>query len=305
MTAVTRVRLRTGRAYHRFRASHHPVTQLRWLRDWVVLFVFVAAGMYLGVALTARQDIAAVNRTDQAIQTVASASADSSAAQMALVYALGHGGAAPSPGDGANASDTSSYTARILDASENIARTAQDVLGPRATADSQPISEDLTVYLELSDTAVADYDISPRTGRLPAAIAAEQERNVQSALNRLLSDERETLRAQRAAWPLDPATFWWALLGPVIVIALLVEATGCVLAGHFRCRPSRWLWVALTATAATTVTTGLFAMSDEQSLSADPWAGHPATVSVALLVYAAAAAAAYWAYRPRLAEYRF
>jgi hypothetical protein len=295
---------RTERAYRGIRDAH-PVTVLRWLRNGVFLGVAAATLTYLWVALAARQDIATVSRTGQVVQSIATASADAGSAQAALVYALDHGGAAPPATGSADATDGSSYTARILDASGDIALTAQGSFGPKETADFQPLSEDLAVYLELSDTAVTDYDSSSASGRLPAAIAAEQETYVQSALASLQTDERETLRVQRDAWPLDPAVFWWVLLAPVIAIVLLVAATVRVLASHFRRRASRWLWVALTTTAATTVTMGLFATSDEQSLSANPWAGHPATITVALLLYAAAAAATYIAYRAQLFEYRF
>lgn len=307
MTAAWRVlqpARRTEQA-HREVWGAHPVTVLRWLRNGVLIGVAAATLTYLWVALAASQDIATASRTDQAVQSIAAASADARAAQSALVYALDHGGAAPPAAGSAGASDSSSHTAKILDASESLALTAQGTFGRKETAGLQSISEDLTVYLELSDTAVTDYDSSPASGRLPAAIAAEQETYVQSALASLRADERETLRVQRDAWPLDPATFWWVLLGPVIAIVLLVAMTVYVLASHFRQPASRWLWVALTMTAATTVTTGLFAASDERSLSANPWAGHPATIAVALLLYAAAAAAAYIAYRARLAEYRF
>jgi hypothetical protein len=307
VTAARRVQQpvsRTERANRGIRVAH-PVTVLRWLRNGVFLGVAAATLTYLWVALAARQDIASVSRTDQVVHSIAKASADAGSAQAALVYALDHGGAAPPATGSADASDSSSYTAWILDASGDLALTAQDTFGPKETADFQPISEDLAVYLELSDTAVTAYDSSSASGRLPAAIAAEQETYVQSALVSLRADERETLRVQRDAWPLEPAVFWWVLLGPVIAIVLLVAATTRVLASHFRRRPSRWLWVALTTTAATTLTMGLFATSDEQSLSANPWTGHPATITVALLLYAAAAVAVYFAYRARLVEYRF
>jgi hypothetical protein len=295
VTAVARAR-QAEWVYRRVRDAH-PVAVLRWLRNGVLLSVAAATLVYLWVALAARQDIATVNRTDQVMQDIAQANAKAGYAQRALVFALHHGGA--------DTSDSSSYTALILGASENLARTAQGTFGRKETIDFQPISEDLAVYLELSDTAVTDYDSSPAFGRLPVAIAAEQEINVQSALASLQADERETVRAQRDAWPLDPATFWWVLLGPVIAIVLLAAATVQVLASHFRQRARAWLWGALTATTATTVTTGLFATSDEQSLSAAPWAGHPATITVALLLYAAVTAAVYIAYHERLAEYRF
>jgi hypothetical protein len=53
------------------------------------------------------------------------------------------------------------------------------------------------------------------------------------------------------------------------------------------------------------ITVGFLNWHDEQYLVADQRAGHPVTLSAALLLLLAAAVLAYLAYRPRLAEYRF
>lgn len=292
-----------GRAYRQFRQAH-PVTRLRWLRNGVLLCVLAAALLYLWTALAARQDIATVNRTQQTISVINATRADVSTAQRGLNYALGHDGSAP-------ADESSSYTVNLLNASAKFAGTAQGALGPEEVIYFRHISKGLPAYLELSDTAVSEAVAAFRTrsgpvsGQLPVMIAEQQGTDMLSELESLRAEEQAALHAQRDAWALDPDAFWWVLLAPVIVLVLLVAATVRVLADHFRRYASPWLWAAVTVTAAATVITGLFATADESHRSADPWAGHPATITVALLLYAAAGVAAYIAYHPRLAEYRF
>ena len=62
---------------------------------------------------------------------------------------------------------------------------------------------------------------------------------------------------------------------------------------------------ALLITAATMLTVGFLNGNDERELAANQWAGHPVTMTVALLLFLAAAVLAYLADRPRLAEYKF
>src|SRR5205823_1804528 len=115
----------------------------------------------------------------------------------------------------------------------------------------------------------------------------------------------------RHAWALDPVTFWWVLLGPVIGAVLLAAATAYVLARHFRRQAGPRLWGSLLITAATMIAAGFLNGHDEQQLAAKQqlavtrWAGHPVTVTAALLLLLYAAVLAHLAYRPRLAEYRF
>ena len=90
-----------------------------------------------------------------------------------------------------------------------------------------------------------------------------------------------------------------------IGMLLVVAATEYLVARHFRRHVGLSLRGSLLIAAAAMVTAGLFNSADARSLSADPWAGHPATMTVALLLLPAAAVLAQLAYRPRLAEYRF
>jgi hypothetical protein len=279
------------------RRAAHPATVLGWLRNGVLLGATSAALLYLWVAIQARHDIDAASRTTQAIHAIAHVSGDAKAAQGALVSALANGDVT-STGTGPD------YVTNIIHAGEELALTADgNAADPKGTSDVQHVSRELETYLELSESAAIDYGSG--AGHLPEAFATAEEGDVQSGLSILRGDELEALRTQRGAWPLDPGTFWWALLGPVIGVLLLAAATVRVLSRHFRRHVSRWLWCSLAVTAVTTVTTGFFNVSDERQLSADPWAGHPATLTVALLLYLTAGVLAYFAYRPRLAEYRF
>jgi hypothetical protein len=282
---------RAGSQYGRVRATH-PATVLRWLRNGVLLGVAAAALLYLWVALQARHDIAAVIQARQAAYFVTKASGYAKVAQTELAYSLDQGEVT-----------VTDYIPNTILASLELTHIENSAAIPNGTSDVQNISAQLEIYLAVSETAAIDY--RPGTSQIPAGIAAAQEDEIQSGFSILNGEETEALHAQRAAWTLSPGTFWWALLGPVIGMALLVAATARVLARHFRRHVSPWLWGSLALTAATAFTVGFFNVSDEQSLSADPWAGHPATISIALLLYLTAGVLTYTAYRPRLAEYQF
>src|ERR1022692_3965127 len=123
----------------------HPVDVLHWLRNGILLCVAATAAMYLWVAIQAGSDIAAAQRTQQAITDLGAASSAVKAAGSALDYAF----------------------------------------------------------------------------------------------------SREDPTLVGTASVLHPATFWWALLGPVIGFLLLAAATARVLARHFRRHVSPYLWGAL------------------------------------------------------------
>jgi hypothetical protein len=295
----------------------HPVTVLRWLRNAVLLSLAAAALLYLWVAIQARHEIAAVHRTQQAIAYITDASTMAKRAQDALQTTFGNEDVTLT-GTGAK------YVDYITQVNRYLALAAEDnAAGTAGTSQIQYVSGELETYLELSEYAVLDYSLGRKFGLATETYANDGEANLTSALGmpqtcQMLADlerggsaptglaptEENALCAQRSAWPLDPGTFWWVLLGPVIAVLLLVTATGYVLARHFRRRLSRWLWGSLLVTAATSITVGVFNMIDERHLSGSQLAGNPATIAVALLLFLAAGAQAYLAYHPRLAEYR-
>jgi hypothetical protein len=287
-----------ARRYRRLRTAH-PVIVLEWLRNSVLVCVLAAASLYLWVATQASNDIGAAGRTAQAVADIGKASTAAKDADRALgtefktedVTLTGTGGA---------------YVDDLTAVDKDLTLAAEDnAAGPEGTEGIQFVQDELATYLQLSENAVLAYGAGKRFGQIMESNASGSDQDIGTALVALRSTEATALRAQRGAWPLDPAAFWWALLGPVAGILLLTVATAQVLARHFRRHVSRWLWGSLLVTAATVVIVGVFNWNDERHLSADPWAGHPATLTAALVLFFLAAVLAQLAYHPRLAEYRF
>jgi hypothetical protein len=284
--------------YRRLRAAH-PVQVLRWLRNAMLLGVAAAALLYVWVAIQAGNDINAARRTSQGITDIGKAIGATQAAGTALsrttrtedVTLTGIGQA---------------YAFQITQVNKYLALVAEDnAAGTEGTAEIQFVQGQLETYLLQSENAIRDYGLGPQLGQAGEKYASSAEKDLLTALGNLRKTERAARSAQRGAWPLDPGTFWWALLGPVIGVLLCAGATVRVLASHFRRHASPWLWGSLLITAATVVTVGFLNWSDERQLAADPWAGHPVTLACAMLLFLVAAVLAYLACRPRLAEYRF
>jgi hypothetical protein len=301
VTTATPARLsapRTADRQSRLRSAH-PVHVLRWFRNGMLLCVAAAALLYLWVAIQAGSDIAVAQRTQQANKDLGAASSAVKAAGSALDHAFSREDPTLVGTGSGFANDITQVNKELtLAAESNAASTV-------VTSDIQYVENQLTAYLQLSETAVSDYEQGPALGRAGQGYASGAETAVQLAITKLTGDEKTALSAQRAAWVLHPATFWWALLGPVIGFLLLVAATARVLARHFRRHVSPYLWGALLMVVATTVTVGLLNAGDAQSLAPAPRAGHPVTMAVTLLLLLAAAALAQLAYHPRLAQYRF
>jgi hypothetical protein len=284
--------------YRRLRTAH-PVSVLRWLRNGVLLCVLAGALLYLWVATQAGNDIGAARRTSQAVMYIGKARTATLDAGTALEYAF-------TKEDVTLTGTGSGYVDDINEVSKDLTLAAEgNAAGQEGTNSIQYVQAQLQTYLSLSENAVLDYSAGMPFGLAAEKYTSPTDEDIQMTLVGLKSNEMSALDAQRGAWPLDPGTFWWALLGPVIVMVLLTMATAHLLARYFRRHVSRSLWGSLLVTAATAVTAGVFNWSDERHLSADPWAGHPATLTCALLLFLLAAVLAYLAYRPRLAEYRF
>lgn len=284
--------------YRRLRSTH-PVHVLRWLRNGMLVCVAAAALLYLWVAIQAGDDITTARQTQQAITDIKNANGAAKSAENELNHAF-------SSEDIKLVGTGSEFVNQIALVAKYLTLAAEDnAAGTEGTGEIQFVQDQLVTYLRLSENAVSDYDRSTVLGQAGGGYASGGESDVESAIGKLSIAEQRALGAQRGAWALDPGTFWWTLLGPVIGMLLLAAATANVMARHFRRHVSRWLWGSLLITAATMVTVGFFNSADARSLAADPWAGHPATMTVAPLLLLAAAVLAHLAYRPRLAEYRF
>jgi hypothetical protein len=296
----------------------HPATVLRWLRDGVLLCTAAAALLYLWVAINARHEIAAIHRTQAAVGYITDASSTAAQAQSALRTAFGTEDVALTGAGEAYVIDLPLINSDLTLATEDNAS------GTLGTSQIQYVEGELDTYLALGENAVHDYSVGRPFGLAAETYASGGESNLTAALGqaqtcqelaRLAQDgaaptglapiEDQALCAQRASWPLDPGTFWWILLWPVIVMLFLVMATAYVQARHFRRHLSRWLWGSLLTAAATTVAVGVCNVIDERRLSGSQLAGHPATVIIAAVLFLGAGVQAYLAYRPRLAEYRF
>lgn len=283
--------------YRRLRAAH-PVSVLRWLRNGVLLCVLAAAVSYVWVATQASNDIGVAKRTQQAIGYIQSANKAVRNAGTALKLAF-------ATEDVSLTGTGSGYIDDINEVSKDLTLAAGNAAGQEETNGIQYVQDQLQTYLSLSESAVLDYSASVGFGKTAETYTPPANADIQSTLGDLKGDEDSALAAQRRAWPLDPAAFWWVLLGPVIATVGLTMATAQLLVSYFRRHASWSLWGSLLVTAATAVTVGIFNTSDERLLSPHPWAGHPATLTCALLLFVLAAVLAYVAYRPRLVAYRF
>jgi hypothetical protein len=297
--------------YRRLRAAH-PARVLRWLRNGVLAAIAATALLYLLVAIEARREITAARHTAQAISDIGKASTAANDAQQHLTKAFRENVTLIGTGT-AFTNDTAQVNTDVTLAAEG------NAAGPEGSTQIQFVQGQLTTCIQLANTAVQDYDslgAGAAQNALDALTTKDEKDKVTgayiadtggliAALRDLQRLEQGALDAQLGSRWLDPAWFWLLLLGPVTGMLLLVAATGYVLAQHFRRPVSRLLASATLVTTAVSVTVGILSMSDDHQLSADPWAGHPATAAITLLLLTAAAVLAYLGYRPRLAEYRF
>lgn len=305
------VRVLAGR-YHQLRTAH-PVRVLRWLRNGMLVTVAAAALLYVWVAIQAGHDIDAARRTEQGIGYIGKAAVAAQAAGTALSHTS-------ATEDVTLTGIGKAYVTQVTQVEQYLTLAAADnAAGTAGTSQLQFVQGQFGVYLGLSQTAIGDYSAGGYLGPAGERVASGGDGQpggqgeLLSALGYLKTIEHDALNAQRHAWPLDPGTFWWVLLAPVIALLLLAGATAHVLARHFRRQAGPWLWGSLLVTAATMIAVGFLNWNDERQIATDQraahpvtqWAGHPVTLTGALLVLAAAAVLAYLAYRPRLAEYQF
>ncbi|WP_446038335.1 hypothetical protein [Streptomyces sp. SID1121] len=298
----------------RLRATH-PTTLLRWLRAGVLATVVATALLYLVVSAKAEEQLSAARNTDEAINDIVTAHGAAENAAKALTDAFKTGQVSLIGTGTEFANQTASVYTNVTSAAEG------NAAGERGLTQFQFVLGQLTTCLQLADAAVRDY---PRTGQkgveaAHAALTARPQVDAEAArkaipgtggltasLDDLKATQLEALARQRdSAW-LDPAAVYPLLVGPAAVMLLLVLATGHVVARHFRRYVGPGLPLALLATASAGAATAVRSARDaQQDLEAQPLAGHPVTMTLALALLATAAVLAYLAYRPRLAEYRF
>jgi hypothetical protein len=272
---------------------------LRWLRNGMLLSLAAAALLYLVVAIQAGSDISAARRTQQAVMNLNNASTAVKNAEIELSDAF-------SREDVTLVGTGSAFVNTITQVNKSLTLAAEsNAAGTEGASEIQFVENQLTSYLQQSETAVSDYGHGPVLGDAGQDYANSGGDNLTSAIGDLSDAEKTALSGQRATWALSPGVFSWALLAPVVGMLALFVATVNLLARHFRRNVSPLLWGALAITTLTMATVGAFNAIDAQNLAATPLAGNPVTIAVVLLLLLAAAVLAASAYQPRLAEYRF
>jgi hypothetical protein len=288
--------------YRRLRPDHR-VYVLRWLRNGILLGIAAAALLYLLVVIQASSDIGTAIRTRQAVTKTGAA--------MTVVMNAKNPLASAFENEDVPLTETGSdYISDITVVDGDLAIVAGDNgAGAAGTRDILFAEGNLDDYLQESESAASDAELPGPLSVAAGTYVLTGQKDLETALNDLSGTEEAALRGQRDEWPIDPAAFWWALLGPVIVVLILAAATACLVARRFRRHVSSpWLWGWLSGslmTAMTTaVTAGFLNLDDELTLNPDPLAGHPVTLACATLLFLAAAVMAHLAYRRVLADYR-
>ncbi|MEU9609097.1 hypothetical protein [Streptomyces sp. NPDC048057] len=290
----------------------HPTRVLRWLRGGMLTMVCATAVVYLLVAIDGGQEITSAQRAATAVNDIDEAIAAAEEAGEALKEANTHQLELIGAG-----TTFANATARI-----NTLVTAAapgNAAGAAGRIQIQFVQGQLTTSLELTATAIRDYPRSGKSGVDAAggALTASRLRDPETGrevpgtggLVASLEDLKEMqsggLSRHRDDGWLDPVQLWGFVNAPPLVMLALVLATTRVLARHFHRHVSpRLLWAFL-LTAGVAVASAALTAWDEDRLTAHPTAGHPVTVTLALLVLVVAGVLNHLAYRSRLAEYRF
>ncbi|MET7652952.1 MULTISPECIES: hypothetical protein [unclassified Streptomyces] len=276
------------------RGVSHPIVVLRRLRAGVLAMVAVTTLLYLVVANRAGDQLAASERTLEAIDHIRQAQGQAVKAKAALddVSEIDEPGAISLTGTGA---DFANATARV--SSHLTSATEGNGAGEEGLSHIQFVQGQLATSVRMANTAVLDG--APAVKKVGDALddpkcGADAPAPFTCGLKQSLKDleelENEAAKGERTSGWCDRALLWPLFMGPPAVMLLLVGATGRIVVQRFRRYPSPALVLALLATASISV---LMCVS-------------PAlTMAIALPVLAASGALAYLAYRPRLAEYRF
>lgn len=272
----------------------HPIVVLRWLRAGVLGMVTMTALLYLVVADRAGEQMAAADRTREAIRHLGDARAAAVDARDELKKAAAATGEVDLIGTGPGfAIATTRVSTHLTSATQG------NAAGEQGLHHIHFVLGQLTTSLQLANGPQGATAALPALEDGPEKDDEGKDVRFTGGLIESLEDlqEIETLALDeqlRSRW-LDPYLLWPLLIGPVVVMLLLAAATGCVVARHFRQYPSPALGLALLAT----TSVALIACGDPL-LPGRGW-----VMAIALPLLLAAGALAYLAYRPRIAEYRF
>lgn len=301
-------------AYRKLRATH-PVRVLRLLRNGVLLAIIATLLIWLTIAFEAHQKITAARRTQTAITNIDSASRAAGDASRALTTVFD-----PKSGDVALTGTGNSFAIDAAQVNSYVIAAAEgNAAGAEGSSRIQFVQGQLATCVQLAETAArvsADASVpeSAANDASDCLTAPNQKDGVaaipdtgglSAALGDLENLQIGALKEQKSSLWLSPAVFWTLLLAPSAVLLVLVAASGYILAQHFRRYVSPLLVGALVITTGVAITLGAFSAMDDHRLSPNPWASHPITLILGTSLLAASAMLGHFAYRPRLAEYRF
>ncbi|GGR89447.1 hypothetical protein GCM10010269_30690 [Streptomyces humidus] len=273
----------------------HPVVVLRRLRAGVLGVLAVTTLLCLVAADRAEAQIAASERTQEAVDDIRQAHEQATRARAALeaVSRIDDPVSISLTGVGA---DFANAAARI--SSHLTSATEGNGAGKRGLSHIQFVQGQLATSVQLADAAVLDG--APAVGKVGEALHAAREHQgrqdvpftggLEQSLLDLQRVESDAKRVQLESDWRDRRLLWPLFMAPSAVMLLLVCATCRIVARRFRRYPSPALVLALLATASVCVLMCVL---------------RPLDVAITLPVLAAAGALTYLAYRPRLAEYRF
>ncbi|WP_327358655.1 hypothetical protein [Streptomyces sp. NBC_01304] len=298
-------------AWARLRAAH-PVAVLRWLRAGVLAMVCATAVVYLMVAGDGGQQITSARRADAAVKDIRDARVAAKDADKAL-KAVADIGQIQLTGTGNEFANAAASISTLVTAAAQ-----GNAAGKRGTKQISYVQNQLTAFQQAADTA-DDSAAGNRTGVGPARTALNAPHlndpetkqplagtgGLRASLKDLERLQRAGLERQRDEGWLDPVQLWCLAALPPAVMLALVLVTGRLLARHFHRYVSPRLLAALVVTTGVAVTTAALTAHDENRLAAQPWAGEPGAMTLVLSALAAAAVLNHFAYRPRLAEYRY
>lgn len=310
--AHQRVRRRAARRWAALRTTH-PIRVLRWLKRAALTAVVATAGLCLLVSLQADHQKTAARRTQQSIDDIVRAADAVQDADTALGHAFDTGQLLLT-GTG---SDFANATARV--STYVTSATEGNAAGARGLTQIEYVQNTLTTCVQQANTAAHDYahtepgdyeDTSVHKALTGEEELVDHERvpgtgGLQALLGDLRKLEEDARERQLHSYWLHPAVSWGLLVGPVFVVLALTLTTGHVLARHFRRYIDRRLVAAPLAVAA-----GIcLALGRDVAVAVGPvtlWhPGHGPSLTLAMLLLAAAAYLAHAGYRPLLSEYKF
>ncbi len=291
----------------------HPVVVLRWTRAGMLAMVCAVAVVYILVATDGTREITDARRVDAAVHDIRAARVAAQSANGSLDTAA-RTGQLQIIGTGTGFTNATARISTLLTSAAE-----GNAAGAAGLAQFQFVQGQLTDCVQQAAAAVRDYP-GNRAYAMDAARATLEAKpmrdpdtdepipgtgGVLASLNDLERLQQSGLDEQRDEGWLDPVQLWVLTCAPLFVMLALTLLTAVILFRHFHRHIGRLLPAALAVTTAVTLACAFLTGWDEGRLAAHPTAGAPLVMAFTLLALTGSGVLVHFAYRPRLAEYRF